>query len=26
VHPIWLEVQQSLVSRLRDTRFDVLYN
>lgn len=26
VHPIWLEVQQSLVSRLSATRFDVLYN
>ncbi len=26
VHPIWLEVQQSLVSRLGATRFDVLYN
>ena len=26
VHPIWLEVQQSLVKRLRETRFDVLYN
>jgi Rrf2 family iron-sulfur cluster assembly transcriptional regulator len=25
VHPIWLEVQNSLVSRLRETRFDVLY-
>jgi Rrf2 family protein len=26
VHPIWLEVQESLVSKLRATRFDVLYN
>ena len=26
VHPVWLEVQESLVSRLRDTHFDVLYN
>ena len=26
VHPIWLEVQESLVKRLGDTRFDVLYN
>jgi Rrf2 family protein len=26
VHPIWFEAQQSLVSRLRDTRFDILYN
>ena len=26
VHPIWLEVQQTLTKRLRDTRFDVLYN
>jgi len=26
VHPIWMEVQQSLVKRLRETRFDVLYN
>jgi Rrf2 family protein len=26
VHPIWEEVQDSLVSRLRETRFDVLYN
>jgi Rrf2 family protein len=26
VHPIWLEVQQTLVKRLRDTRFDVLFN
>jgi len=26
VHPIWLEVQQTLVKRLRETRFDVLYN
>ena len=26
VHPIWLEVQQSLVKRLGETRFDVLYN
>jgi Rrf2 family protein len=26
VHPIWLEVQQSLVKRLRETRFDILYN
>jgi Rrf2 family protein len=26
VHPIWIEVQESLVKRLRDTRFDVLYN
>jgi Rrf2 family protein len=26
VHPIWLEVQESLVKRLRETRFDVLYN
>jgi Rrf2 family protein len=25
VHPIWLEVQQSLVKRLKETRFDVLY-
>jgi Rrf2 family protein len=25
VHPIWLEVQESLVKRLRETRFDVLY-
>ena len=26
VHPIWQEVQESLVYRLRETRFDVLYN
>lgn len=26
VHPIWLEVQQTLVKRLRATRFDVLFN
>ena len=26
VHPIWLEVQQSLVKRLGETRFDILYN
>ena len=26
VHPIWLEVQQSLVGRLGATRFDILYN
>ena len=26
VHPIWLEVQESLVNRLRETRFDVLYS
>jgi Rrf2 family protein len=26
VHPIWLEVQESLVSKLRETRFDVLFN
>ncbi|HEX7620887.1 MAG TPA: Rrf2 family transcriptional regulator [Anaerolineales bacterium] len=26
VHPIWVEVQESLVSKLRATRFDVLYN
>jgi Rrf2 family protein len=26
VHPIWLEVQESLVSKLRATRFDALYN
>ena len=26
VHPIWLEVQENLVSKLRATRFDVLYN
>ncbi len=26
VHPIWLEVQESLVKRLRETRFDILYN
>jgi Rrf2 family protein len=26
VHPIWLEVQETLVNRLRETRFDVLYN
>ena len=26
VHPIWMEVQESLVKRLRETRFDVLYN
>jgi Rrf2 family protein len=26
VHPIWHEVQESLVTRLRETRFDVLYN
>jgi Rrf2 family protein len=25
VHPIWLEVQETLVNRLRETRFDVLY-
>jgi Rrf2 family protein len=25
VHPIWLEVQESLVSKLRATRFDALY-
>jgi Rrf2 family protein len=25
VHPIWLETQKNLVSRLRETRFDVLY-
>ena len=25
VHPIWHEVQESLVSKLRATRFDVLY-
>jgi Rrf2 family transcriptional regulator, iron-sulfur cluster assembly transcription factor len=25
-HPIWLEVQESLVKRLGETRFDVLYN
>jgi Rrf2 family protein len=25
VHPIWVEVQQSLVKRLKETRFDVLY-
>jgi Rrf2 family protein len=26
VHPIWVEVQESLVKRLRETRFDVLHN
>jgi len=26
VHPIWLEVQENLVKRLSETRFDVLYN
>jgi Rrf2 family protein len=26
VHPIWHEVQENLVSKLRATRFDVLYN
>jgi Rrf2 family protein len=26
VHPIWVEAQESLVKRLRDTRFDVLAN
>ena len=26
VHPIWIEVQETLVKRLRETRFDVLYN
>jgi Rrf2 family protein len=26
VHPIWIEVQQNLVKRLRETRFDVLYH
>jgi Rrf2 family protein len=26
VHPIWKEVQESLVSKLRSTRFDALYN
>src|SRR5512136_1832745 len=26
VHPIWVEVQDTLVSRLRETHFDVLYN
>ncbi len=26
VHPIWQEVQESLVGRLAATRFDVLYN
>jgi len=26
VHPIWLEVQETLVKRLRETRFDVLFN
>jgi Rrf2 family protein len=26
VHPIWVEVQESLVKRLRATRFDVLYS
>jgi Rrf2 family iron-sulfur cluster assembly transcriptional regulator len=26
VHPIWIEVQESLVNRLRETRFDVLHN
>jgi Rrf2 family protein len=25
VHPIWLEVQEDLVKRLGETRFDVLY-
>ena len=26
VHPIWVEVQESLVKRLRASRFDVLYS
>ncbi len=26
VHPIWIEAQQSLIKRLSETRFDVLYN
>jgi Rrf2 family protein len=26
VHPIWVEVQENLVNRLRATRFDVLYS
>jgi len=26
VHPIWIEVQESLVKRLSETRFDALYN
>jgi Rrf2 family protein len=26
VHPIWQEVQESLVSKLRATRFNALYN
>ena len=26
VHPIWIEVQESLVKRLRETRFDVLFD
>jgi Rrf2 family protein len=26
VHPIWKEVQETLVSRLSSTRFDALYN
>ncbi len=26
VHPIWLEVQESLVKRLRETKFDQLYS
>ena len=26
VHPIWIEVQESLVKRLGETRFDALYN
>jgi Rrf2 family protein len=25
VHPIWMEVQESLVKRLREARFDVLH-
>jgi len=26
VHPIWVEVQETLVKRLRETRFDQLYS
>jgi Rrf2 family protein len=25
VHPIWMEVQESMVKRLRETKFDLLY-
>ena len=26
VHPIWTEVQEAMVKRLRETKFDVLHN